>query len=89
MQLLLNRYLSGNPDPFFENQWSLKHLSSGINAQKMWDYGEKLKQERSVTIAIIDTGVDFNNKELPIECGLVIMIKLITIAIMELCVLKS
>lgn len=64
MQLLLNRYLSDNPDPFFENQWSLKHLSSGINAQKMWDYGEKLKQERSVTIAIIDTGVDFNNKEL-------------------------
>lgn len=51
-------------DPFFSKQWSLNDPISGINAEKMWEYEKKHTSERSVTVAVIDTGVDFNNKEL-------------------------
>ena len=62
--LILGCYSRMCSDPFFDKQWSLKHDSYGINAQKMWDYGNRFEQERSVTVAIIDTGVDFSNAEL-------------------------
>ena len=62
--ILLNVDINDSYDPFFKEQWNLNDSISGINAEKMWDYEKHYIQERPIIIAIIDTGVDFNNKEL-------------------------
>lgn len=50
-------------DPYFDKQWNLKS-SKGIDAVHMWKCIRYEMQERKVAVAVIDTGVDFSNKEL-------------------------
>lgn len=53
-------------DPYFKEQWSLNEASqcNGIDAKKMWNLLHKTEQKKEITIAVLDTGIDFNNREL-------------------------
>ncbi len=61
--VLIYKHITYAYDPHFNEQWSF-NSSSGANIDRMWNYGKQYTQEQPVIVAIIDTGVDFNNKEL-------------------------
>ena len=59
---LLSFILKDSPDPIFPQQWSINN-KSGIHVEDMWKF-YKMEDSATVVVAIIDTGIDFENEEL-------------------------